>query len=82
MANGLPGNKKATPDWVNSDNPMFKVAFELFQNCRLVNEFLGIANSDAMGEALAEEIQKYLADKCTAAEALAAAQAKWAPLWK
>lgn len=82
MANGLPGNKTATPDWVSSDNPMFQVAFELFQNCRLVNEFLGIANSDAMGEALAESIQNYLAGKCTAAEALAQAQAKWAPLWK
>ena len=82
MANGLPGNKAATPDWVNDDNPMFKVAFDLFQNSRLVNEFLGIPNSDAMGEAFAAEAQKVLAGQISSAAAVKNTQAKWLTMWE
>lgn len=82
MANGLPGNKAVTPDWVNNSNPMFKVAFDLFQNSRLVNEFLGIPNSDAMGEAFAAEAQKVLAGQISSAQALKNTQEKWKSMWK
>ena len=82
MANGLPGNKTSTPDWVSSTNPMFKVAFNLFQNSKLINEFLGIPNSDAMGEAFAAEVQKVLAGQISASEAVKNAQAKWEAMWQ
>lgn len=82
MANGLPGNKTSTPDWVHSTNPMFKVAFDLFQNSKLINEFLGIPNSDAMGEAFAAEVQKVLAGQISASEAVKNAQAKWEAMWQ
>lgn len=81
IANGLPGNKTVTPDWVDSPNPMFKVAFDIFKRSQLINEYLALPNSDEMGRRFATELQRMFSGQISAEEAARNAQQKWMEIW-
>ncbi len=76
IANAFPGNVKATPDFVQSDE-LFGKAFEIFQSGYLANEFVGLPVAEELMRQLNVEIQKMMDGQQSAAEAAAAAQAKW-----
>ena len=76
IANAFPGNVKAKPDFVASDE-LFATAFEIFQTGYLANEFTGLPVAEELMRQLGEEIQSMLEGNQTAAEAAAKAQAKW-----
>ncbi|MBK9157580.1 MAG: sugar ABC transporter substrate-binding protein [Propionibacteriaceae bacterium] len=76
LAHAFPGNTGAVPDFVNND-PAFKQAFDLFQKSNLTNEFTGLPVAEDLMRSFDNELQKYLAGKESADEALTAAQAAW-----
>ena len=76
IANAFPGNVKATPDFVQSDE-LFGKAFEIFQSGYLANEFVGLPVAEELMRQLNVEMQKMMDGQQSAAEAAAAAQAKW-----
>jgi len=76
IANAFPGNVKAEPDFVASDE-LFATAFEIFQNGYLANEFVGLPVAEELMRQLGVEVQEMLEGNQTAAEAAAKAQAKW-----
>lgn len=76
LANAFPGNVKAKPDFVDSDEMLGK-AFKIFQTGHLVNEFTGLPVADQLMRDLDVELHKMLDGQQTAAEAAAAAQKAW-----
>lgn len=76
IANAFPGNVKAEPDFVTSDE-LFGEAFEIFQNGYLANEFVGLPVAEELMRQLGVEVQQMLEGNQTAAEAAAKAQTKW-----
>lgn len=76
IANAFPGNVKAQPDFVQSDE-LFGKAFEIFQNGYLANEFVGLPVAEELMRQFGVEIQQMLEGNQTPAEAAAKAQAKW-----
>lgn len=76
IAHAFPGNVKAKPDFVASDE-MFAKGFEIFQSGYLANEFVGLPVAEELMRMFDEEIQLMLDGKQTAEEAAAKAQAKW-----
>jgi multiple sugar transport system substrate-binding protein len=77
IANAFPGNVKAKPDFVTSDE-LFATAFEIFQKGYLANEFVGLPVAEELMRQLDVEVQGMLEGNETAAEAAERAQAKWA----
>jgi multiple sugar transport system substrate-binding protein len=76
IANAFPGNVNATPDFVQSDE-LFGKAFKIFQSGYLANEFVGLPVAEELMRQLNVEMQKMMDGQQSAAEAAAAAQAKW-----
>jgi multiple sugar transport system substrate-binding protein len=76
IANAFPGNVKAKPDFVVSDE-LFGKGFQIFQAGYLANEFVGLPVAEELMRMFDEEIQLMLDGKQTAEEAAAKAQAKW-----
>jgi multiple sugar transport system substrate-binding protein len=76
LANAFPGNVKAKPDFVTSDE-LFGTAFDIFQKGYLANEFTGLPVAEELMRKLDVEVQGMLEGNQTAAEAAAKAQAEW-----
>ncbi|WP_433183216.1 ABC transporter substrate-binding protein [Actinoallomurus sp. CA-150999] len=76
IANGFPGNKNAKPDFSNSD-PMFKTAFDIYQQGYPANEFVGLPKSEDLMRRFDEQLQLVLTGKTTVDDALAKSQEFW-----
>lgn len=76
IAHAFPGNVKAKPDFVDSDE-LFRKGFEIFQSGYIANEFVGLPVAEELMRMFDEEIQLMLDGKQTAEQAAAKAQAKW-----
>jgi multiple sugar transport system substrate-binding protein len=76
IANGFPGNKNATPDFTKSD-PLFKTAFDIYQQGVPANEFTGLPKSEDLMRSFDEQLQLVLTNKSSVDDALAKAQADW-----
>lgn len=76
IANAFPGNVKAKPDFVASDE-LFATAFKIFQEGYLANEFVGLPVAEELMRQLDEEVQSMLQGNQTPAEAAEKAQTKW-----
>ncbi|MEO3777616.1 sugar ABC transporter substrate-binding protein [Micromonospora sp. B11E3] len=76
IANGFPGNKNAQPDFSNSD-PLFKTAFDIYQQGYPANEFVGLPKSEDLMRSFDEQLQLVLTGKTSVDEALAKSQESW-----
>jgi multiple sugar transport system substrate-binding protein len=76
IANGFPGNKNATPDFTKSD-PLFKTAFDIYQQGVPANEFTGLPKSEDLMRSFDEQLQLVLTNKSSVDDALSKAQADW-----
>ncbi|NJP95521.1 sugar ABC transporter substrate-binding protein [Nonomuraea sp. FMUSA5-5] len=76
IANGFPGNKNAKPDFSDSD-PLFKTAFDIYQQGYPANEFVGLPKSEDLMRSFAEQLQLVLAGKTSVDDALAKSQESW-----
>ena len=76
IANGFPGNKNAKPDLSKSD-PLFKTAFDIYQQGFPANEFVGLPKSEDLMRSFDEQLQLVLTGKSSVDDALAKAQASW-----
>ncbi|MFC4011014.1 ABC transporter substrate-binding protein [Nonomuraea purpurea] len=76
IANGFPGNKNAQPDFSNSD-PLFKTAFDIYQQGYPANEFVGLPKSEDLMRSFDEQLQLVLTGKTSVDAALAKSQESW-----
>lgn len=76
LAHAFPGNKNATPDFVNSDET-FKAAFEIYKAGYAANEFTGLPVAEQLMRDFDEQFQGYLGGKQSVDDALAKAQDAW-----
>ena len=76
IANGFPGNKNAQPDFSKSD-PLFKSAFDIYQQGVPANEFVGLPKSEDLMRSFDEQLQLVLTGKSSVDDALAKAQQSW-----
>ena len=76
IANGFPGNKNAQPDFSNSD-PLFKTAFDIYQQGYPANEFVGLPKSEDLMRSFDEQLQLVLTGKTGVEAALAKSQESW-----
>jgi multiple sugar transport system substrate-binding protein len=76
LANGFPGNKTAEPDFSKSD-PLFKTAFDIYQEGTPANEFVGLPKSEDLMRSFDEQLQLVLTGKASVDDALAKSQASW-----
>ena len=76
IANGFPGNKNAKPDFSGSD-PMFKTAFDIYQQGYPANEFVGLPKSEDLMRSFDEQLQLVLTGKSSVDDALAKSQESW-----
>lgn len=76
IANGFPGNKNAKPDFSTSD-PLFKTAFDIYQQGVPANEFVGLPKSEDLMRSFDEQLQLVLTGKSSVDDALAKAQQSW-----
>lgn len=76
IANAFPGNVKATPDFVQSDE-LFASAFEVFTSGYLANEFTGLPVAEELMREFEEPFQAYLSGDITVEELLSTAQDAW-----
>ncbi|WP_433529409.1 ABC transporter substrate-binding protein [Micromonospora sp. CA-263727] len=76
IANGFPGNKNAEPDFGSSD-PLFKTAFDIYQQGYPANEFVGLPKSEDLMRSFAEQLQLVLTGKSSVDDALAKSQENW-----
>jgi multiple sugar transport system substrate-binding protein len=76
IANGFPGNKDAEPDFSNSD-PLFRAAFDIYQQGYPANEFVGLPKSEDLMRSFAEQLQLVLTDRSSVDDALAKSQENW-----
>ena len=75
-AHAFPGNNKAVPDFVNSDD-IFKQAFAIYQKSNATNEFTGLPVAEQLMRDFDEQFQKYLAGKQSVDDTLTNAQKAW-----
>jgi multiple sugar transport system substrate-binding protein len=80
LAHAFPGNVKAKPDFVSSDE-LYAKAFQIFQSGYLANEFVGLPVAEQLMRAFDEEMQAMLDGKQSAEQAASNAQAKWNKLF-
>ncbi|WP_219912106.1 ABC transporter substrate-binding protein [Nonomuraea fuscirosea] len=76
IANGFPGNKNAQPDFSDSD-PLFKTAFDIYQQGYPANEFVGLPKSEDLMRSFDEQLQLVLTGKTSVDDALAKSQESW-----
>lgn len=76
IANGFPGNKNAQPDFSSSD-PLFKTAFDIYQQGYPANEFVGLPKSEDLMRSFDEQLQLVLTGKTGVEDALAKSQQSW-----
>jgi len=76
IANGFPGNKTAQPDFGDSD-PLFKTAFDIYQQGYPANEFVGLPKSEDLMRSFDEQLQLVLTGKSSVDDALAKSQESW-----
>jgi multiple sugar transport system substrate-binding protein len=76
IANAFPGNVKATPDFVQTDE-LFAAAFDVFQKGFLANEFVGLPVAENLMREFDEPFQLYLDGGMELSEFLSAAQDAW-----
>jgi multiple sugar transport system substrate-binding protein len=76
IANAFPGNVNAKPDFSKSD-PLFAEAFQIFQQGKLANEFVGLPVAEELMRQMAVEVQKTFEGQQTAEEAAANTQKQW-----
>jgi len=76
IANGFPGNKTAQPDFGDSD-PLFKTAFDIYQQGYPANEFVGLPKSEDLMRSFDEQLQLVLTGKTSVDDALAKSQESW-----
>jgi multiple sugar transport system substrate-binding protein len=76
IANGFPGNKNAQPDLSKSD-PLFKTAFDIYQQGTPANEFTGLPKSEDLMRTFDEQLQLMLTNKSSVDDGLAKAQDSW-----
>ena len=76
IANGFPGNKNAKPDFSTSD-PLFKTAFDIYQQGTPANEFVGLPKSEDLMRSFDEQLQLVLTGKSSVDDALTKAQESW-----
>ncbi|GAA0804700.1 ABC transporter substrate-binding protein [Spirilliplanes yamanashiensis] len=76
IANGFPGNKNAQPDFSTSD-PLFKTAFDIYQQGYPANEFVGLPKSEDLMRSFDEQLQLVLTGKASVDDALAKSQESW-----
>ena len=76
IANGFPGNKTAQPDFGDSD-PLFKTAFDIYQQGYPANEFVGLPKSEDLMRSFDEQLQLVLTNKASVDDALGKAQQSW-----
>jgi multiple sugar transport system substrate-binding protein len=76
IANAFPGNINAKPDFSKSD-PLFEVAFKIFQDGKLANEFVGLPVAEDLMRKMGVEVQKMFDGQQTATEVAAATQKEW-----
>jgi multiple sugar transport system substrate-binding protein len=76
LANAFPGNVNAKPDLSKAD-PLFSVAFKIFQEGYLANEFVGLPVAEELMRDMDVEVQKTFEGQETAQQAAAATQKKW-----
>ena len=76
VANGFPGNKTAQPDFGDSD-PLFKTAFDIYQQGYPANEFVGLPKSEDLMRSFDEQLQLVLTGKSSVDDALAKSQESW-----
>jgi multiple sugar transport system substrate-binding protein len=76
IANGFPGNKTAQPDFGDSD-PLFKTAFDIYQQGYPANEFVGLPKSEDLMRSFDEQLQLVLTGKSSVDDGLAKAQQSW-----
>jgi len=77
IANGFPGNKTSTPDFSKSD-PLFKTAFDIYQQGTPANEFVGLPKSEDLMRSFDEQLQLVLTGKESVDDALNKTQQSWA----
>ena len=76
IANGFPGNKNAKPDFATGD-PLFKTAFDIYQQGYPANEFVGLPKSEDLMRSFDEQLQLVLTGKSSVDDALAKSQENW-----
>jgi multiple sugar transport system substrate-binding protein len=76
IANGFPGNKNAKPDFTTGD-PLFKTAFDIYQQGYPANEFVGLPKSEDLMRSFDEQLQLVLTGKSSVDDALAKSQESW-----
>jgi len=76
IANAFPGNVKATPDFVQTDE-LFAAAFDVFQKGFLANEFVGLPVAENLMREFDEPFQLYLDGSMDLNEFLSTAQDAW-----
>ena len=76
IANGFPGNKASAPDFSKSD-PLFKTAFDIYQQGYPANEFVGLPKSEDLMRSFDEQLQLVLTGKASVDDGLAKAQDAW-----
>jgi len=76
VANAFPGNIKATPDFVKTDE-LFAEAFDVFKAGYLANEFTGLPVAEQLMREFSEPFQQYLSGDVKLDEFLSAAQSAW-----
>lgn len=76
IANAFPGNVNAKPDFSKSD-PLFAEAFQIFQEGKLANEFVGLPVAEELMRQMAVEVQKTFEGQQTAEQAAANTQKQW-----
>lgn len=76
IAHAFPGNIKATPDFVKSDD-LFASAFEVFTSGYLANEFTGLPVAEQLMREFEEPFQSYLSGDLTVEDLLSTAQDAW-----
>ena len=76
LANAFPGNTKSVPDFINTDE-LFRIAFDIYQNGYLVNEFVGLPVALELMRLFDEQFQLMLEGGQSVDEMLVKAQSAW-----
>ncbi len=81
IANGFPGTKNAEPDFTKSD-PLFKTAFDIYQQGYPANECTGLPKSEDLMRTFDENLQLALTGKQSVPDALTKSQTAWSDVIK
>lgn len=80
LANGFPGNKTSEPDLSGSD-PLFKTAFDIYQQGYPANEFVGLPKAEDLMRSFDEQLQQVLAGRTSVDDAMTATQQAWSQVF-